>query len=116
VFLTGHTGFKGSWLSLWLNTLGASITGYALDPPTQPNLFESAEIAGTVCSIRADICDFATIKTAIADCCPEVVIHMAAQAVLRRGYEDPVGPVKESSTYAGFMSSSPIGGDAVRTL
>jgi len=89
VFLARHTGFKGSWLSLWLNTLGTSVTGYALDPPTQPNLFEQARIAGAVRSIGADIRDFATTKTQIADCRPQVVVHMAVQAVLRRGYEDP---------------------------
>jgi len=90
VFLTGHTGFKGSWLSLWLNTLGANVTGYALDPPTQPNLFEQAQIAGTVRTISADIRDFPRLKSAIEDCRPEVVIHMAAQSVVRRGYEDPI--------------------------
>jgi CDP-glucose 4,6-dehydratase len=90
VFLTGHTGFKGSWLSLWLDALGATITGYALDPPTQPNLFEQAEVADTVHSIRADIRDFPRLKSAIAECRPEVVIHMAAQSAVRRGYEDPI--------------------------
>jgi len=90
VFLTGHTGFKGSWLSLWLDTLGATVTGYALDPPTQPNLFEQAGVAGTVHSIRADIRDFPRLKSAIGECYPEVVIHMAAQSVVRRGYEDPI--------------------------
>jgi CDP-glucose 4,6-dehydratase len=90
VFLTGHTGFKGSWLSLWLDALGATVTGYALDPPTQPNLFEQAGVAGTVHSIRADIREFPRLKSAIADCRPEVVIHMAAQSVVRRGYEDPI--------------------------
>lgn len=90
VFLTGHTGFKGSWLSLWLNELGATVTGYALDPPTQPNLFEQAGVAGAVRSIRADIRDFPRLKAALAECRPEVVIHMAAQSVVWRGYEDPI--------------------------
>ncbi len=91
VFLTGHTGFKGSWLSLWLNALGADVTGYALEPPTEPNLFEQAQVVGRcVHSIRGDIRDFSRLKTAIAECRPEVVIHMAAQSVVRRGYEDPI--------------------------
>jgi CDP-glucose 4,6-dehydratase len=90
VFLTGNTGFKGSWLSIWLNALGAKVTGYALDPPTQPNLFDLAEAGKSVHSVRGDIRDFAGIKDAILDCRPEVVIHMAAQSVVRRGYEDPV--------------------------
>ena len=90
VFLTGHTGFKGSWLSLWLDALGANVTGYALDPPTQPSLFEQAEVAGAVRSICGDIRDFPRLKTAIAECRPDVVIHMAAQSVVRRGYEDPI--------------------------
>ena len=90
VFLTGHTGFKGSWLSLWLDSLGAEVTGYALDPPTQPNLFELAKVAGCIRSIRGDIRDFPGLKAAMAECRPEVVIHMAAQSVVRRGYEDPI--------------------------
>jgi CDP-glucose 4,6-dehydratase len=90
VFLTGHTGFKGSWFSLWLNSLGATVTGYALDPPTQPNLFEQAQIAGTVHTISADIRDFSRLKSAIEECHPGIVIHMAAQSVVRRGYEDPI--------------------------
>jgi len=90
VFLTGHTGFKGSWLSLWLHAIGAEVTGYALDPPTQPSLFEQAGVAGALRSIRADIRDFPRLKTAIAECRPDVVIHMAAQTVVRRGYENPI--------------------------
>ncbi len=90
VFLTGYTGFKGSWLSLWLDALGAETTGYALEPPTQPNLFEQAQVAGAVRSIRGDVRDFPRLKTAIADCRPDVIIHMAAQSVVRRGYEDPI--------------------------
>jgi len=90
VFLTGHTGFKGSWLSLWLEALGAKVTGYALDPPTQPNLFEQARVAGSVRSICADIRDFPRLQAAVAECRPEVIIHMAAQSVVRRGYQDPI--------------------------
>jgi len=90
VLLTGHTGFKGSWISLWLDALGANVTGYALDPPTQPSLFEQAEVANAVHSICADIRDFPRLKSALAECRPEVVIHMAAQSVVRRGYEDPI--------------------------
>ena len=90
VFLTGHTGFKGSWLSLWLEALGAEVTGYALAPPTTPNLFEQAQVAPSVHSIVADIRDFDSMKKAISGCRPEVVIHMAAQTVVRRGYDDPI--------------------------
>lgn len=90
VFLTGHTGFKGSWLSLWLKTLGADVTGYALEPPTHPSLFEQAGVSAAVKSICADVRDFLRLKTSLADARPEVVIHMAAQTVVRRGYEDPV--------------------------
>jgi len=90
VFLTGHTGFKGSWLSLWLARLGANVTGYALDPPTEPNLFEQAKIAGSVRSVCADIRDFTRLKEAMAECRPTVIIHMAAQSVVRRGYANPI--------------------------
>lgn len=90
VFLTGHTGFKGSWLSLWLNALGADVTGYALDPPTEPNLFGQAKVADDIRSICGDIRDFPRLKSAIAECRPEVVIHMAAQSIVRQGYQDPI--------------------------
>src|SRR5262249_2735931 len=91
VLLTGHTGFKGSWLSLWLHALGAEVTGYALEPPTRPNLFEQAGVAAVVHSEFADIRDFSRLKAAIGACRPDVVIHMAAQSVVLRGYEDPLG-------------------------
>jgi CDP-glucose 4,6-dehydratase len=90
VLITGHTGFKGSWLSLWLESLGATVTGYALNPPTQPSLFEQANLASSVRSICADIRDFPRLKAAIAECRADVLIHMAAQSVVRRGYEDPI--------------------------
>jgi CDP-glucose 4,6-dehydratase len=90
VFLTGHTGFKGSWLTLWLNALGADVTGYALDPPTQPSLFEQAGVSSAVRTVRADVRDLPALIAAVAECRPSIVIHMAAQSVVRRGYEDPV--------------------------
>ncbi len=90
VLITGHTGFKGSWLSLWLDALGAKVTGYALDPPTLPSLFEQASVAHSVHSISADIRDFDRLKTVVTECGAEVVIHMAAQSIVRRGYEDPI--------------------------
>src|ERR1700744_1727574 len=77
VFITGHTGFKGSWLSLWLDAMGAHVTGYALAPPTEPSLFERARIGECIHSIQGDVRDFASLKSAIAECDPEVVIHMA---------------------------------------
>ena len=70
VFLTGHTGFKGSWLSLWLDALGANVTGYALDPPTQPSLFEQAGVAGAVRSICGDVRDFPAAESRIAESVP----------------------------------------------
>jgi CDP-glucose 4,6-dehydratase len=90
VFVTGHTGFKGSWLSLWLNDLGANVTGYALDPPTQPNLFSQAGVSEAVHSIHGDIRDFSQLKSALAECQADVVIHMAAQTVVKVGYENPI--------------------------
>jgi CDP-glucose 4,6-dehydratase len=90
VFLTGHTGFKGSWLSLWLDMLGAKVTGYALEPPTCPSLFEQAGVASAVRSIQADIRDLPRLVAAVAEYRPSVIFHLAAQSVVRRGYEDPI--------------------------
>jgi CDP-glucose 4,6-dehydratase len=90
VFVTGHTGFKGSWLSLWLDSLGADVTGYALESPTQPSLFEQAGVGSAVRTVIADVRDFARLKATLEECRPEVVLHMAAQSVVRRGYEDPI--------------------------
>jgi CDP-glucose 4,6-dehydratase len=90
VFLTGHTGFKGSWLSLWLHSLGAEVTGYALNPPTGPSLFEQAKVGGTLKSIHGDIRDFALLKASLVECRPEIIIHLAAQSVVRAGYENPI--------------------------
>lgn len=91
VFLTGHTGFKGSWLSLWLQTLGAQVHGFALVPPTTPNLFNVAQVAkGMGSSINGDIRDLSTVHRAIHACQPDIVIHMAAQPLVRQSYVQPV--------------------------
>ena len=90
VFLTGHTGFKGSWLALWLARLGARVHGYALDPPTKPSLFELAGVGGLVHSVIADVRDHARLTAELARCAPEVVFHFAAQSVVLRSYEDPI--------------------------
>ncbi len=90
VFITGHTGFKGSWLSLWLQSLGSEVTGYAQTPPTTPNLFKEADVEKGMRSIIADIRDLATLKKAMQTAYPEIVIHMAAQPLVRQSYEEPV--------------------------
>jgi len=92
VFLTGHTGFKGGWLSLWLQALGAEVHGFALAPDTEPNLFTVANVAnGMASSTFGDIRDTAVLAQALRACDPEVVIHMAAQPLVRASYDDPVG-------------------------
>lgn len=90
VFVTGHTGFKGSWLCLWLHTLGAEISGYALAPPTEPNLFELARVGELVDSSVADVRDLDRLKTEMVKAAPEIVIHMAAQPLVRDSYKIPV--------------------------
>lgn len=91
VFLTGHTGFKGSWMSLWLQRMGAEVTGFALAPPTEPALFEAARVAAGMTSIIGDIRDREALEQALVAADPEIVIHMAAQPLVRASYDDPVG-------------------------
>jgi CDP-glucose 4,6-dehydratase len=90
VFLTGHTGFKGSWMALWLQNLGAEVTGYALLPPTQPSLFEEGEVGKGMVSGIADIRDLEALQAAMLAARPEIVIHMAAQPLVRYSYQNPV--------------------------
>jgi CDP-glucose 4,6-dehydratase len=91
VFLTGHTGFKGGWLSLWLASMGAQIRGYALAPETSPNLFTAACVGTVLEDIRGDLRNESDIEVAMTEFQPEVVFHLAAQPLVRRSYADPLG-------------------------
>jgi CDP-glucose 4,6-dehydratase len=91
VFLTGHTGFKGSWLSLWLQSLGAEVAGYSLAPPTEPNLFELAQIGAGMKCVSGDVRDLGLLRHTIRQQEPELVFHLAAQSLVRRSYQDPAG-------------------------
>src|SRR5450830_773748 len=91
VFVTGHTGFKGGWLSLWLKKLGAEVYGYALNPPTNPSLFTVANVNAQLAkSTIADIRDLAALATAVQAAQPDIVFHLAAQPLVRYSYIDPV--------------------------
>jgi CDP-glucose 4,6-dehydratase len=90
VLITGHTGFKGAWMSLWLHSMGAEVQGFALVPPTSPNLFEEAKVGDLIQSSLGDIRDFASISKVIKDFKPEVIFHMAAQPLVRYSYDEPL--------------------------
>ncbi len=90
VFITGHTGFKGSWLSLWLQRLSAQVVGYSLPAPTDPSLFEVADVASGMESISGDVRDYRNLREALERCRPDIVFHMAAQSVVRESYEQPI--------------------------
>ena len=89
VFLTGHTGFKGAWMSRVLANAGAVLTGYALEPPTSPSLFEMAGLEGRMTSVIGDVRDYEALRSAFEAARPEFVIHMAAQPIVRDSYKNP---------------------------
>ncbi|MEW6221623.1 MAG: CDP-glucose 4,6-dehydratase [Thermodesulfobacteriota bacterium] len=89
VFVTGHTGFKGSWLALWLQAMGAEVRGYALAPPTEPSLFVAAGVGEAMESITGDLADLPYLCQSLSEQQPEVVLHLAAQAIVRRAYSEP---------------------------
>jgi CDP-glucose 4,6-dehydratase len=108
VLLTGHTGFKGSWLALWLQSLGANVTGFALDAPTEPSLYELARVGKDMHSIVGDVRDHDALAGALEQAQPEIVIHMAAQSLVRRSFAEP------SETYATNVMGTVNVLDAVR--
>ena len=110
VLITGHTGFKGSWLSLWLQSAGANVVGYALPPPTDPSLFKLADVASGMVSLTGDVRDLDQLSSAIQSHRPEVIFHMAAQALVRPSYQNPV------ETYATNVMGTVNLLDAVRRI
>lgn len=90
VLVTGHTGFKGSWLCKILLNAGADVTGYSLNPPTNPNLYEMMELGKQMSSVIGDIRDLEHLKKVFFDVQPEIVLHLAAQPIVRDSYNDPV--------------------------
>ena len=90
VLVTGHTGFKGGWLSLWLHQLGADVTGFALPAPTKPSLFEQARLAELLNHIEGDVRNLDAVDAAVRACRPEIVFHLAAQPLVRYSYDNPV--------------------------
>ncbi len=90
VFVTGHTGFKGSWLALWLQQLGAEVVGYSLEAPTQPSLFEAAQVAEGMTSLIGDVRDLEQLQGAMAQAQPDIALHLAAQPLVRYSYQNPV--------------------------
>jgi CDP-glucose 4,6-dehydratase len=110
VLLTGHTGFKGAWMALWLNRLGAQVTGISLPPSTTPNLFDLASIQTIVDSHFCDICDAKTIAGLIESAKPEIVFHLAAQALVHASYRDPL------TTFATNVQGTANVLDALRPL
>lgn len=112
VFITGHTGFKGSWLSLWLQSLGAKVTGYSLPPPTQPNLFDLGRVGQGMHSVIGEVNDLPALRHALHEASPEIVLHLAAQSLVHAGYEDPVGTYRTNvmGTVHLFQAVRDVGG------
>src|SRR5438132_661642 len=89
VLITGHTGFKGSWLSLWLSSLGAQVVGYSLPPPTHPNNFSLINLASHLTSIEGDVRDYSKLEKTLQKVQPDIIFHLAAQPIVLHSFDDP---------------------------
>ena len=117
VLVTGHTGFKGGWLTLWLHQLGAMVHGYALNQPTKPALFEVARIGSVLASdMRADLANLAQLKSAFNEAQPEVVFHLAAQPLVRESYRDPLGTLASNVTGTAHVLEASRAVDSIRAI
>lgn len=117
VLVTGHTGFKGGWLALWLAGLGARVHGYALAPPTDPNLFEVAQVGGALASdTRADLADRPALSATLARFRPEVVFHLAAQPLVSEGHRDPLGTIATNAMGTANLLETIRTADSVRAV
>ena len=116
VLLTGHSGFKGSWAALWLASMGAEVTGFSLAPETDPNLFELAGIAGAVRSHFGDLRDAEALRRVVREAEPEIVLHMAAQPLVRRSYVDPVGTFETNVMGTVNLLEAMRGADTLKTV
>ena len=117
VFLTGHTGFKGGWLAIWLHQLGAAVHGFALDPPTNPSLFDEARVGSLLASdTRADLRDLPHLMAAMSEARPEVVFHLAAQALVRVSYLDPIGTFATNALGTAHVLEAVRAVDSVRSV
>ena len=94
VFLTGHTGFIGSWLTIWLKSIGSNVVGYSLDPPTNPSLFESTKIEHDITHILGDVRDYELLFNSIKKFKPDFIFHLAAQPIVRTSYLEPVETIQ----------------------
>lgn len=117
VLVTGHTGFKGGWLTLWLHQLGAIVHGYSLNPPTDPAFFDVAGIGSMLAlDTRADLADFVQVKSALRKAQPEVIFHLAAQPLVRESYRDPVGTLATNVMGTANVLEAARGVDSVRAI
>lgn len=117
VVVTGHTGFKGGWLTLWLHYLDAIVHGFALDPPTDPCFFETARVKATLASdTRSDIRDLTALNAALAAAQPEVIFHLAAQPLVRRSYQDPLDTLNTNVMGTAHVLEAARTVDSVRAI